>query len=70
MDRDQLKRFVDMANANRSLMDGTTRPVQKIIKAHDVVLGIWQDRSSCSGRGHVIKGRRVKGDGREWRSGT
>jgi hypothetical protein len=59
MDREELARLVDVANANLSLMDGTTGPVQKIIDSHDLVLGIWQEASEPAGVAYsIIKGRR------------
>jgi hypothetical protein len=59
MDREYLAQLVARANENRSLMDGTTGPVQKIIDSHDLVWGIWQDPSEPAGVGYmIIKGRR------------
>jgi hypothetical protein len=39
----ELKRIVEMANLNESLMDGTTGPVMEIMAAADVVWAVWQD---------------------------
>lgn len=39
----ELKRIVEIANMNESLMDGTTGPVKEIMAAADVVWAVWQD---------------------------
>jgi hypothetical protein len=48
---------VEMANANQSLMDGTTDPVRRLLATHDVVLAVWQDRKTLDGVGMIaLKG--------------
>ncbi|MCK1702599.1 hypothetical protein IVA86_14450 [Bradyrhizobium sp. 146] len=49
-----LSTFVAMANANRALMDGTTKPVRQIIENNDVVLAVWQDVDQPLGIGTLI----------------
>jgi hypothetical protein len=62
-DPEFLKRMVDKANGNECLMDGTTRPVKKIIAEADIVLGIWQDQSKPRGIGYLfIKGADLLAD--------
>jgi hypothetical protein len=41
--------LVECANANNSLMDGTTAPVKRIIAAHKIVFAIWQDGDAPHG---------------------
>ncbi|UEM13664.1 hypothetical protein J4G43_004910 [Bradyrhizobium barranii subsp. barranii] len=63
-----LSTFVAMANANKTLMDGTTKPVRQIIEDNDVVLAVWQDFAQPFGIGTLtIKGaavlRNISADG-------
>jgi hypothetical protein len=49
---DQVRRFVEMANDNEALMDGTAAPVKRIIDdAADVVWGVYQDANEPYGVG-------------------
>jgi hypothetical protein len=53
-------RLKRMADGNKPLMDGTTRPVKKIIKTADLVFGIWRDASAPDGVGRlIIKGEKA-----------
>jgi hypothetical protein len=52
-----LQSLIAMSDANQQSMDGTTKPVQKIIDENDVVFGVWNDPESRCGVGfHIIKG--------------
>ncbi|MBR0749106.1 hypothetical protein JQ582_34765 [Bradyrhizobium japonicum] len=46
--------LVAMANANRTLLDGTTAPVRQIIESNDVVVAVWQDFDQPLGMGTLI----------------
>jgi hypothetical protein len=55
-----VRRLVEMANANDAGMDGTMRPVQELVAAHELVFGVWQDAVEPNGVGLLI----VKGANR------
>ena len=49
--------LVALADVNSGLMDGTMGPLRSVIASHDVVVGIWPDRSQPEGWGtRVLKG--------------
>jgi hypothetical protein len=50
--------LVAMYNANLKLLDGTTEPVEQIMRESEVVFGMWPDKTGGFGR-IVIKGRQV-----------
>jgi hypothetical protein len=53
------KQIVELANAAIPLLDGTTRPMKKILDEHEVVWGVWQDPAEPDGVGMLlIKGHR------------
>jgi hypothetical protein len=53
-----LRTLTDIANANMALMDGTTAPVEKLIREHDLVFGVWKDDTFPGGVDvYTIKGR-------------
>jgi len=37
--------IVELANNNESRIDGTTKPVRRILAENDIVFGVWQDPS-------------------------
>ena len=51
--------MLEMANATRAILDGSTSQIEKIIREHDLGVGVFQDVKSDDGVGfHVIKGRK------------
>jgi hypothetical protein len=49
--------LIDMANANRKIMDKTIDAIGQLVAENDVVFGIWRDENGPQGVGfHVIKG--------------
>jgi hypothetical protein len=64
MTADLMRRMVELANSNETLMDGTTKPVKRIIAEADVVFGIWPDATKPHGiDSYIIKGRHLLADG-------
>jgi hypothetical protein len=49
----ELAELVELANANRDRMDGTTDAVKEIFAENDVVFGIWQDPEEPHGVGEM-----------------
>ncbi|MET4493491.1 hypothetical protein ABIA94_009098 [Bradyrhizobium sp. LA7.1] len=49
--------LVALADTNSGLMESSMRPLRAVIASHDVVVGIWPDRTQSEGWGtRVIKG--------------
>ena len=47
------EKYVEMANTNRAKMDRSMGPVERIVRDHDVVLGVFDDPTESEGVGFL-----------------
>jgi hypothetical protein len=63
MDEQLKSRLVNLADANRKAMDGTTGPIKRIFAENHIVIGVWQDPNDADGVGFlVLKGGKLLQD--------
>ena len=60
MDDSRVAEIVAKARDNERLMDGTSRPIERIVDGTDLVLGVWPDPCEPFGVAwRIIKGHRL-----------